>query len=177
MELNLQPLAAACFASQQPFAAGDRIVSYLVGTADAGVVRYDVRADAGFLPEGRVACSWVHVFKPKAKDDNPERTLKLTAENLFLVLAAPATELTLENERLVRFLALMLERKKLLRPKGRSADGTKDLFEHGRTKQVYEVPAGEMTPEFFLAVQEQLSVLVGEPKPAVATVAVAASTP
>jgi hypothetical protein len=168
MELNLQPHAAVCFASKQPFVAGDRIVSYLVPTADLGVLRYDVMAaETGFLPEGTVACRWVHVFKPKAKDGNPERTLKLTAENLFLVLADPATEPTLENERLVRFLALMLERKKLLRPKGRTADGAKDRFEHSRTKQIYEVPAGEMTPEFFLAVQEQLSVLVGEPKAAV----------
>jgi hypothetical protein len=174
MELNLQPLAASCFASQQPFAAGDRIVSYLVATSDGGVLRYDVMANqAEFRPEGREVCRWVHGFKPKSKDENPERTLKLTAENLFLVLADPATEPTPENERLVRFLALMLERKKLLRPRGRSADGARDLFEHGRTKQVYAVPAGEMTPEFFAAVQGQLSVLVGEPKVAVATPAAA----
>lgn len=175
MELNLQPLASLCFASQQPFAAGDRIVSYLVATSDGGVVRYDVMAkQADFLPEGRVVCSWMQVFKPKTKDEHPERTLKLTAENLFLVLADPATELTPENARLVRFLALLLERKKLLRPRGRTPDGAKDLFEHSRTKQVYEVPAGEMTPEFFRAVQEQLSVLVGEPKLAAPAGAVAA---
>jgi hypothetical protein len=174
MELNLQPPAAVCFASKQPFAAGDRIVSYLVPTPDLGVLRYDVMAtEAGFLPEGTVACRWVHVVKPKGRDANPERTLKLTAENLFFVLADPAAEPTPENERLVRFLALLLERKKLLRPKGRTADGAKDRFEHSRTKQIYEVPAGEMTPEFFLAVQEQLSVLVGEPKASAEPAAIA----
>jgi hypothetical protein len=106
----------------------------------------------------------VHLFKPRAPDDNRERTLKLTAETLFLTLADPAAELTPENERLVRFLALMLERKKLLRARGRTADGARDIFEHGRSKQSFEVPAGEMTPEFFTAVQEQLGMLVGEPK-------------
>jgi hypothetical protein len=30
---------------------------------------------------------------------------------------------------------------------------------------MFEVPAGELTPEFFVAVQQQLSVLVGSPKP------------
>ena len=38
-----------------------------------------------------------------------------------------------------------------------------NIYEHAKTKQVYEVPVGELSPEFFLAVQEQLSVLVGSP--------------
>jgi len=64
----------------------------------------------------------------------------------------------------VLFLALMLERKRILRPRGRTADGLKNRYEHARTKQVYELPADELSPEFFVQVQEQLSVLVGEPK-------------
>ena len=131
-----------------------------------GISRFDLVANeaAGFVPEGVVACSWAQVFKPRTKDDNPDRTLKLTAETLFLTLADPATEPTPENTRLIQFLAVMLERKRLLRPRGRSADGARNLFEHGRTKQIYEVPADELTPEFFLAIQDQLTVLVGEPK-------------
>jgi hypothetical protein len=65
----------------------------------------------------------------------------------------------------VQFLALMLERKKILRPKGRSPDGARNRYEHARSKVIFEVPAGELTPEFFVAVQAQLSVLVGAPKP------------
>jgi hypothetical protein len=166
MELNLQSLAPVCFLTREPFAAGDRIVSTLVRGSEFEVLRYDVLASRaeGFAPEGQVACRWVHVFKPKTADDNPERTLKLSAENLFLTLADPATEFTPENDRLVRFLALMLERKKVLKLRGRNADGTKDLYEHGRTKQVFEVTAGEMNQEFFTAVQGQLSILVGEPR-------------
>jgi hypothetical protein len=178
MDLNLQPLATASFVSHQPFAAGDRVVSYLVRGPELQVLRYDVLADQAdaFVPEGVVACRWIHVFKPKTHDENPERTLKLTAETLFLTLADPANELSPENERLVRFLALMLERKKLLKARGRNADGTKDIFDHGRSKQSFEVPAGEMTPEFFAAVQEQLGLLVGEPKAKAAPVATPAAT-
>jgi hypothetical protein len=29
---------------------------------------------------------------------------------------------------------------------------------------MYEIPAGELTPEFFVKIQEQLGVLVGPPK-------------
>jgi hypothetical protein len=165
MELNLQPRALSCFVSGQPFREGDRVASLLVREDSGAVVRYDaLEADAPSLaPAGFVACRWVQVFKPQAKDENRDRTLKLTAETLFLTLADPSTEATPENDRLVRFLALLLERKRVLRPRGRAADGSRDLYEHARTKQLYEVAGLELTPEFFSAVREQLSVLVSEP--------------
>lgn len=166
MELQLQPLASACFVSGQTFVEGDRVASYLVRGKTGEVVRYDLleTASGDFNPEGTLACRWVHVFKPRRANENPERELKLTAENLFVTLADPSSELTPENERLVQFLALMLERKRVLRPKGPAATPGKNVFEHAKTKQLFEVPAGELTPEFFVQVQEQLSVLVGEPK-------------
>ena len=165
MDLNLQPQAATCFVSGEPFAEGDRVVSHLVKTDNLEILRYDVRAEraAEFQAPGAVACHWRHDYKPRSQQENPDRALKLTAENLFLTLADPANELTEENGRLVQFLALMLERKKLLRPRGRTADGERLVYEHAKTKQHYEVPAGEMNPEFFVAIQEQLSVLVGSP--------------
>src|SRR5881394_4536933 len=130
MEMQLQPLAQACHVSGEPFVAGARVASFLVPTAALDIVRYDVLESnaAGFSPEGYVACRWVHVYKPRRPGENLDRTLKMTAENLFVALADPATEPTPENTRLVQFLALMLERKKLLRPKGRSPDGAKNLY-------------------------------------------------
>lgn len=124
-----------------------------------------------FVADGALMCRWVREFKPRKANENPERELKLTAENLFLTLADPATELTPDTERLVMFLALMLERKRVLRPKGRSpANPGKNVYEHAKTKQLFETPGGELTPEFFVQVQEQLSVLVGSPKTADAAV-------
>lgn len=168
MEMHLQPLANACYVSREPFVEGARVVSHLVRNAALEIVRYDVLEShaTGFTPEGFVACRWVHVFKPRRGGaENPDRALKLTAESLFTALADPTTEPTPENTRLVQFLALMLERKKILRPRGRTADGARNRFEHAKTKQMFEIPAGELTPEFFVAVQEQLSVLVGSPQP------------
>ena len=168
MEMHLQPLAATCFVSGEPFVAGARIVSFLAHAGAAmEIMRYDVLEvhAATFVPEGFVACKWVHRFKPRLPGENPDRALKLTAENLFVTLVDPATEPTPENTRMMQFLALMLERKKILRPRGRSADGARHRYEHARTKAMFEVPVGGLTPEFFVAVQEQLSVLVGSPKP------------
>jgi hypothetical protein len=167
MEMHLQPLATTCFVSGAPFTAGARVSSQLVRTGAAlDIVRYDVLEAhaAGFAPEGFVACKWVHAYKPRRAGENTDRALKLTAESLFVALADPTTEPTEENTRLVQFLALMLERKRILRPRGPSADGARVRYEHAKSKAIFEVPAGELTPEFFVAVQAQLSVLVGEPK-------------
>ena len=180
MEMHLQPLATSCFVSGEPFVEGARVASFLVRSATTpDIVRYDVLETqmASFSPDGVVACRWIHAFKPRRHDENPDRTLKLTAENLFVALADPSTEPTPENTRLVQFLALMLERKRILRPKGKSADGEKNMFEHAKTKQMFEVPVGDLTPEFFVAVQEQLSVLVGAPKPKTAPVQTAEPQP
>ena len=180
MELNLQPLASTCHVTGQSFKEGERVVSFLIRTETSSeVARYDLleSAQVGFAPAGFIACRWAHVFKARKAGENPERELKLTAENLFVTLADPAVELAPENERLVQFLALMLERKRLLRPKGRSADGHRMVYEHAKSKQLYEVPAGELNPEFFLSLQEQLGVLVGGSKKAEASSPASGATP
>jgi len=167
MELNLQPLAAACFVSGTPFVDGDRVASHLVRAPTLEIRRCDVlaaRTDE-FTPPGVVACRWSLIFKNRPKDGHSDRALKLTAENLFLTLADPLTEPTPENARLLQFLALMLERKKVLRLRGRTGDGSRNRLEHMKSRQMFEIPADDLTPAFFVAIQEQLSVLVGEPKP------------
>ena len=166
MELNLQPLASFCHVTKEPFVAEQRVVSYLLRDPEKPeIVRYDVAepASEGFAPAGVVVCRWVHLYKPRKAGENPERALKLTAETLFLALADSASEPTPENTRLVQFLALMLERKRVLKPKGRTADGSRTIVEHTKTKHLYEIPSGDLNPEFFVQVQAQLSVLVGEP--------------
>lgn len=177
--LNLEPLSAACVVSGEAFAAGDRVMSYLVQGANLEVLRADVREDHAdaFVPPGTVVCRWVQAFKPRAPGANADRALKLTAETLFLTLADPLTEPTTENVRMMQFLALMLERKRLLKPRGRTRDGGKTIYEHVRTKQMFEIATDELSPSFFLEIQAQLGVLVGEPKPKAVVEVTAAPAP
>ncbi len=155
-------------------------VASAANVADANVAsevaRYDLLETevAGFVPAGRVICRWVQVFRPRKQADNPERELKLTAESLFLSLADPSNanpdgdvigmteEEAANNTRMTQVLALMLERKRVLRPKGTSADGQRTIYEHAKSKQIYEIPrVTDLSPEFFLSIQEQLAALVG----------------
>lgn len=168
MELSLQSLSPRCQVSGHEFVEGERVVSFLVRDAAGangaeGIVRADVLEgnEGGFVAAGPVACRWTQVFKPRKVENNPERNLKLTAESLFLALSDPGTERTMENDRLLQVLAMMLERKRVLRPKGRTADKRRFVYEHAKLKSLHEVEAAELSPEFFLSIQGQLAALVG----------------
>ncbi len=166
MDLTLQPLAVKCCVSGREFAEGDRVVCYLVREADGLSGRRDLleAEDANLQRPAEVFCRWVIRYKPRRGEENADRALKLTAETLFLTLADPANPPDEANTPLLQFLALMLERKKLLKPRGVTADGARNILEHMRTHQLYEIPVGELNTEFFVRIQGQLDVLVGGPR-------------
>lgn len=194
MELTLHPIATKCFVSGRDFAESDRVASYLVREASGEVARRDLleSEDDRFMPPAFIYCRWVVAFKQRKAED-PARTLKLTAENLFLTLALPVNvpgdavpgtnpgfaaadndALSAINTPLLQFLALMLERKKLIKLRGRTEDGRRQIYEHMPTHQSYQVPVGDLNVEFFQKIQEHLGVLVGPPKPKTEAAPVAA---
>jgi hypothetical protein len=166
MELNLHPIATKCCVSGREFVEGDRVVCYLVREADGLSGRRDLleSEDANLDQRAEVFCRWVISYKPRMGEENADRTLKLTAENLFVTLADPLNPPDETNTPLLQFLALMLERKKILKPRGVTADGSRNVFEHARSHQRYEIPVGDLNAAFFQKIQGQLDVLVGSPK-------------
>lgn len=173
MELNLHPIATKCCVSGREFAENDRVVCYLVREEGGQAGRRDMlEAEDGKFPMPvEVYCRWVVNFKPRRDGTDPDRALKLTAENLFLTLAAPDNPPSESNTPLLQFLALMLERKKLIKLRGLTADGQRQIYEHMPSHTLYEVPVGTLDDAFFVRIQEQLDVLVGAPKPKAAPVA------
>ena len=79
------------------------------------------------MPPAFIYCRWTVAFKQRKAEEDPARMLKLTAENLFLTLAAPEAEPSPTNTPLLQFLALMLERKKLIKLRGYSEDGQRQV--------------------------------------------------
>jgi len=167
MELTLHPIGTKCFVSGRDFAENDRVVSYLVREASGEVARRDLleAEDGRFMPPAFVYCRWIVGFKIRKAGENADRTLKLTAESLFLTLADPASEPNPTNTPLLQFLALMLERKRLIKPRGVTEDGMRQIYEHMPTHQLYEIPVGDLNAEFFRKIQEHLGVLVGSKPP------------
>ena len=179
MELNLHPIGTKCVVSGRDFQDGDRVVCYLVREESGQPGRRDVleTEDGKVVLPLEVFCRWVVTYKAKPVGVDTERQLKFTAENLFLTLADPANPPSAANTPLLQFLALMLERKKLLKARGVTADGLRQILEHMPTHQAYEVPVGTLDEAFFLRIQEQLGVLVGTPKPKAAPPAETAAAP
>jgi hypothetical protein len=166
MELTLHPLAKHCHATGRAFAEGDRVVSRLVREPSGEVARHDVLAseEGAYTKPAFVFCTWAIAFKARRAEENAGRTLKLTAENLFVTLADPLGESDEMNTPMLQFLALLLERKKILRPRGLTPDGQRQVFEHAKSHQRYEVPVGTLDEAFFVKIQGQLDLLVGSPK-------------
>jgi hypothetical protein len=166
MELTLHPLAKTSWVSGHPFNEGDRVVCRLVREASGEISRHDLLAseDVGYTKPAFVFCTWTVEYKARRAEENPGRALKLTAENLFVTLADPTAEPNEANTPMLQFLALLLERKKILRPRGTTADGARQIFEHAKTHQSYEVPVGTLDEAFFVNIQGQLDLLVGGTK-------------
>ncbi|HWL14296.1 MAG TPA: hypothetical protein VNR00_01750 [Opitutus sp.] len=166
MELTLHPLAKICRVTGRAFEEGDRVVSRLVREESGEIARHDVLAseEANYARPDFVFCTWTLAFKTKRTEENPDRAMKLTAENLFVTLADPTAEPNEDNTPLLQFLALMLERKKILKPRGKTPDGARQIFEHAKSRQIYEIPAGTLDAAFFVKIQGQLDLLVGGPK-------------
>ena len=163
MELTLHPLAKTSRVSGGAFHEGDRVVCRLVREAGGEISRHDVLAseDADYAKPEFVFCTWTVEYKARRAEENPGRALKLTAENLFVTLADPAAEPNEANTPMLQFLALLLERKKILRPRGITADKARQVFEHAKTHQIYEIPVGTLDEAFFVNIQGQLDLLVG----------------
>lgn len=167
MELTLHPIATKCFVSSRDFAEGERVASYLVREATGEIARRDLleSEDGRFMPPAFIYCRWVTAYKARRAEEDSAKLLKLTAENLFLTLAAPEADKSATNTPLLQFLALMMERKKIIKPVGLTEDGLRHIYEHRASHQLYEVPVGDLNVEFFQKIQEHLGVLVGTPKP------------
>lgn len=164
MELQLKPTADLCCVTQAAFQAGDRVISFLLRDAATGeFVRADCLAthEGAASLAGELLCRWTRTFRPVPVGANLDRALKLSADSLFLALTEDPDAPVEENGALKGFLALMLERKRVLRARGKSADGTRVTYEHMRTKRMIELPAVQMDDAFFLHMRDKLGVLLG----------------
>lgn len=161
MEWHIAPISRKSTLSEIAFEKDDRIASLLIRLEEE-VVRADVleSEEESYELPGELICRWTQIFKPRSNDDKEaQEAMKLTADNLFISLFEGEDEPTLENAKLKHLLGLMLERRRLLRVKGR--DGTFTHYIHRPTKNEYSVPNVELDPQFFIENQERLEFLGG----------------
>ncbi len=168
MELNLQPRASSCSSPASPSARATGWRASLCGQDSGrgravrrpGVERGLARARGlRRLPLG------AGLQAPGRRSENRERALKLTAETLFLTLADPATRGDPGDGPPGPLPRPPSRAKEPPPPAG--PDGGRQPRDSTSTparSSSIEVPCDRADPEFFTAVREQLTVLVGEPR-------------
>jgi len=173
-EWQIKPLARSSAVSGSPFAPGDRVVCVLHVDVSGLLVRTDLHQHEAesFHSPGEVLGRWTRIVPDASADAEKEarRAALQSSEELFLSLyqphehtettaGQPGAEESPERRTLKQVLALMLERKRLLKPLSRPHNGVQ-AFRHVPTGAAYEVPAHKLEPERLLSIQEQLSALV-----------------
>ena len=155
MDIPFKAVDEKSVLSSKPFMPGDRVWSCLYRTEEGIVERADVleeereqlKLDSGIL------CQWVHLIKERETTEAEVRKAELqSAEEVFLSLyddieeeGEDSPETIEARERLKFFLALQLERKRVLKPIGSGK------FRHLPTKREFQVPRMELTPELVAA--------------------------
>jgi len=129
-----------CCATQRPFTDGETIVTALYPDPESsGYIRRDICLDAwSALPEDaeKPFSFWKTTFSAPNGTDTPDAVEKLSPEEILHRLVGEDEDHT-ENTRYI--LAVMLERRKLLRETDRQAtpNGILRVYEHRKTGEIF----------------------------------------
>ena len=165
MEISLRSVAKSSTASGEAFGPGDRVESFLCRGESGEIERADLRPSEvpGWTAPGPLLCRWTHRIREDRDEGlDARRSALQTAEELFFALheaesGAETTEdprAAMDRRVLLTLLALLLERKRVLRVRGRGG-----LYWHPAGKREFRITPVELTPEMLLAVQDQLAAL------------------
>jgi hypothetical protein len=162
MDISIRSVGDASAVSGKAFSPGDRVWSCLFRSPEGLIERIDVlESEREELELGeRVLCKWSHMIKPRMETEAEARRAALeSADDVFLSLfeePEPESEdaqLSGTRDRLKFFLALQLERKRLLKPMGNRR------FRHVATGREVTVPDLGVTPELIQEFQGEISLM------------------
>lgn len=163
MEWQVRPIARQCAASGKELRPGD-LVTCIVHKPLGGVIeRADVLKEhaAGFNPPGLLLGRWTREVKERAEEEQAQRAQLLASrEELFLSLYEQDADPTGDRAILKHILAMLLERRRVLRQAGPPEKGMIPYL-HAATKQVYQVPAIDLQPDHIRLVGGSLDLLAG----------------
>lgn len=115
-----------------------------------------------FTPSGAVVGWWGHTIKDIESETEARQAILNTTEELFLSLFEADEEggQSEESDILKYLLALILERKRILKPIARTGNANSATYLFRKTETEYEVPNVDVSPQTLLGVQEQLQLII-----------------
>ena len=162
MEWQVKPIARACAVSGRELVPGDLVTCIVHKPTGAAMERADVLREraAEFRAPGLVLGKWNREVKERGEEERALRAQLLASrEEFFLSLFEDAEDPTGEKAILKHILALLLERRRLIKAAGPTADGVTPYL-HVRTHQTLAIPALDLRPEDIQKVQGTLDLLV-----------------
>ncbi len=163
MDYEITPFGKESSVSGHKFDDGDTVHCFLIAGENGELLREDIdEADINELDASRVILGrWTRIFeeKPNVREDNlnHQRSLEELFLSLFEIEAAVESE---ESDALKQIVGLMLERKRLVRRKGTAEKAGDVRYIHVSSKNTYDVPGHEVTPQLVMKIQQQLVALV-----------------
>ncbi len=162
MDWQFKPSAKSSLISGESFCEGDRIECLIYLDTDGVIQRADLKNGERetFVAPGRLLGSWSRIVK--APDDERREAQKqalANSEEVFLSLFAEGIERSDEQDTLKQILALLLERKRILRSLGIPQNGVQRYL-HVKSKEMFSVPMRNLSGENKLVVQSQLESFV-----------------
>lgn len=147
MEWSIRSLSKRCGVSGEPFSDGDAVMCFVFKTKSGEIERMDVlerNVPALKDPPGTLVGFWRRVFSsdPAAFADAKQKLIS-QEDFFFSLFDVPPSE---DGEILKQFVALYLERKRVLRVSGTPKNGFQN-FVHIKSKKEFSVPVRDADPE------------------------------
>jgi hypothetical protein len=163
MEWQVKPLAPICASSGRELHTGDSVICIVHKPLGGHIDRSDVLSEfaADFKPNGILLGKWTREVKDRGQEEQVQRAQLLASrEEFFLSLYEDAADPSGDKAVLKHILAMLLERKRILRQAGPAANG-QIPYVHTATKSLYHVPAIDLQPSHLLQVGASLDLLLG----------------
>jgi len=166
MDWQIKTLSRKSSLSGGVFQPGDRAISLIFMDDEAGELgRADLLEQelGSYALPGPLLGRWRRVIKDPDDEAVSAGYAVASAEDFFFSLfenPAPEGQAAEESEMLKHLLALLLERKRVLRAVGsRQASGVQ-RYRHVKTKQEIDVPIAEMSRDLMLRIEETLGDII-----------------
>ena len=161
-EWQLKTISKQSQLTGSPFEVGQRIISYIFKDDSGKIHRNDIHAvdlDKKDLP-GTLLGWWEQVVKNYDDEIEAKKHAVNSSEELFLSLYEGEEAETHERDVIKFLLALMLERKKILKPMIKFPTNRIQKYLHNRTNREYEVPIIDITAKSVQKVMGELKEVV-----------------
>ncbi len=164
MDWRVKTLSKHSHASGKPLQPDQEIVSYLYKNEEGELLRADVLAEETekFSPSGAIVGWWGHRIKDSESEAEARQAALKTSEELFISLYQVEGETghSEESDILKYLLALMLERKKILKPVPGQGKAESQTYLLRQTETEYEVPNVEISADMLHNAKEQLRLII-----------------